>query len=151
MLSFRNTVAGLQVALLFRALSDASIMSPAALRFMPQSLRLSLRIDPMLSPSIFFRADIMERSVTKEAKPHRPFVIVLLTSARGHASSEVMHLARHSPAYETGQGGDDVVTSLCARKPAAPPIAELRRRRSCATLEARAAYRHLVDILTFVR
>jgi hypothetical protein len=93
---------------LFGVFADASFMSPAALRFMPQPLRLGLRINPVLFPPRLLRPDIMERSVMKQAKRHRSFVTRLARQRARLCELEMMRLARCSTANKTGQGGNEL-------------------------------------------
>src|SRR5438132_13163631 len=82
-----------RVAALFSTLRDFSFTSAAALRFAPKPLCLTLGIDPVLSPPLLFRADIMERSVMKQAKRHRPFIARLARQRARLGKLEMMRLA----------------------------------------------------------
>ena len=93
---------------LFGALWHIGFMSPAALRLMPQPLRLALRINPVLFPPRLLRPDIMERSVMKQAKRHRSFVTRLARQRARLCELEMMRLARCSTANKTGQGGNEL-------------------------------------------
>jgi hypothetical protein len=83
-------------------------MRAAALRLMPQPLRLALRINPTLLPPSFFGADIMERSVMKQAKRHGPFVTRFARQRARLRKLEMMRLARCSSADKTRQGRDEL-------------------------------------------
>ena len=93
-----------RVAALFSTLRDFSFTSPAPLRFLPQPLRLNRRIDPVLFPPLLFRADIMERSVMKQAKRHRPFVARLARQRARLRKPGVMRLARRPRKFSAVKG-----------------------------------------------